>query len=126
MRIRVSTDDRLVRRLREHASRTVPSARADLADALRDRTLSEIVRTAPVRSGRLRRGWQSAAGGGGPDGTSSEIDGPGRSRRRATNHVGYGRYVEYGTSRQPPQRIVGHALRRVARTAHTLFRLSSD
>ena len=124
MKHRITTDDRLRRRLQVLAQHAVPAARSELATDLREQVLERVIAETPVRTGRLRDGWRAAASGGGPDGDAGGTDSSGRSVRDATNHTPHGRYVEYGTSRQRPQRVVGVALRRVAKRAAALFRLS--
>ena len=123
MKHRITIDDTLRKRLLTLRDDAVPNARKRLADRIRTETLGELVRTSPVRTGRLRGSWQQAEAGGGPDGSTSDVDASDHSQRDATSHVDYARYVEYGTSRQAPQRLVGRAIGRVARLAKSLFRL---
>ena len=110
------TDPTLGHRLRSLATQAAIS-RAELAERLRNETSGELLRTTPVRSGRLRDGWAD------PNASTTESDAAGRSARTLTNHTPYAGYVEYGTSRQAPQRVVSAALRRVAKLATRLSRL---
>lgn len=113
-------------KFRRLALETAPTARKRLASDLRRAALSETIATTPVRTGRARRGWQSAIDDSAAEGegSSESSDEFGTSRRSATNHVPYVQYLEYGTSRMAPREIVQRALRRVAALAAGLFSLS--
>ena len=110
------TDQQLVERLRSLATE-VATGRAELAERLRTETSGELLRATPVRTGRLRDGWAE------PNASTTESDAAARSIRTLANQTPYAGYVEYGTSRQAPQRIVSAALRRVARLAKQFVRL---
>lgn len=102
-------------RLRAHATSTAPAARVALASALFDRTKADVVATTPVDTGRLRRGWSDALTQAADEGSAS--------RRSAANPVPYAPYIEYGTRRTAPRRVVRNALARAAAAAAGLFRL---
>lgn len=111
-------------RFRRLARETAPDARRALVNDLQQQSLSQIVATTPVDTGRAKRGWESAASvRTSGEGTSDSSDGPGASLRSATNAVPYVRYLEYGTHRMAPLEIVRRALRRVAGLAAGMFSL---
>ena len=116
MNVRFGIDQQLVQRLRLRAV-DAAAARAELAERLRSETTAELLRTTPVQTGQLRDGWSQ------PQADHTESDAAGRSVRTQTNRTAYVGFVEYGTSRQPPARVVGAALRRAAQLASHLFRL---
>ena len=115
MNVRITTDQTLAARLRDLAARTA-LARAELAERLRTESQRELVRTTPVRTGTLRDGWKT--------GEQTGSDDVGRSTRSLTNATDYAGFVEYGASRQAPQRVAGRTLARVRTLAAALFRLS--
>lgn len=123
MRPRIAISPGLATRLRRHARQTAVQSRRRLSDDLRQHALAELTRSTPVRTGRLRRSWSDAAGGGGDDALVDETDAVGVSERTATSTVPYVGYVEYGTSRQRPQRLAAAALRVARSVAAALFRL---
>lgn len=119
LQVRVRGDGGAFRRL---ALDTVPTARTRLAGELRAAALQQIIATTPVRTGRARRGWADAAGDG--DGSFLESGETGVSVRRATNHVPYVRFLEYGTYRMAPREIVRRALERIKQRATGMFSLT--
>ena len=121
MPLRVRLDLSLAARLRRHAA-GARAARRRLADDARDDAADRIVRTTPVRTGRLRQSWIEAAAGGGPDADATAGESEHRSGRTATSLVPYARYVEYGTAGRRPRRIVAAALRKTAGVVGRLFR----
>lgn len=122
MKARFRVTSALPARLRQHARDTAVQARRQLADDLHQTATTRLIDSTPVRSGRLRQSWADAASGGGPDATADRDDTAGTSTRTARSHVPYARYVEYGTARRQPQRLVAAALRHARRLARSLFR----
>lgn len=122
MKARFRVRSALPARLRQHARETAAAARRDLADDLTAEATTRLIDSTPVRSGRLRQSWADAAAGGGPDATADRTEAAGVSTRTARSHVPYARYVEYGTARQRPQRLVAAALRHARRLAERLLR----
>lgn len=145
MKLRIRTNaGELARSLRERAHNRLPAARHAATLAAAQQWLKRTIEETPVRSGRTRSAWVTAVrrlGGTAPAGwEGSQADGdaiaegarqvdvqldasPRHSAVQVSNQVEYAVFLELGTRRMRPFRMVRRALAAVRNDIVGRFRL---
>lgn len=115
MNIHVSVHGDARRTITDLANK-LPRARADALTETDDEILTETIAGTPVQTGRLKRGFEVAAG------QTSATHTTDRTEISATNTVRYAGYVEFGTRRMAARRMLGRAIARILPTISQKFR----
>lgn len=132
MHIQFEIDDRTSGRVQQLLREGIPASRQQLVASIGEIVLQRTAEQNPVKTGRSRQAWQTAAsqltGTGGQESSSGDAAAQltqeaTRTTISATNHVPYIGYLEYGTSRMAPFAMLRSSLAGVLSQIATLFRL---
>lgn len=127
MRLDIQVDkQQLIDRLESFSTDELPQQRQEGVQKTADALLQSTIDLNPVRSGRSRAGWEAAreslvSGQSGAEGKASVMSDADTTEIRATNHVEYVHYLEYGTSRMAPFAMVRRSIRNVISMLPNLF-----
>ena len=122
IQISIRVPSRTISSIRSRWQQQVDSARAQLVQTALSATLSEVIDTVPVETGRTRDEWQSELAR--VQSSLPNSGSPNISLQAATNGVEQVVYIEYGTKHMPPRSPVRNALAHLQSQIQSLFHLS--